>query len=98
MHVTLQLSFGIVVLLGIPSLVPSAYGEELSSKSAKPQEEEDQDKSALAEKACGSRNVKHYARTEKDRPIPEAPPDKALIYVIRPTKYGRAIQTKLAVD
>ncbi|HEV8523087.1 MAG TPA: DUF2846 domain-containing protein, partial [Terriglobales bacterium] len=31
-------------------------------------------------------------------PTPEAPPDKALIYVIRPSKWGHKIQTKLGVD
>jgi hypothetical protein len=37
--------------------------------------------------------------TEKESlPLPEQPADKALIYVIRPTHIGAAIQTKLSVD
>jgi hypothetical protein len=31
-------------------------------------------------------------------PTPEPPPDKALIYVLRPTMMGNKLQTKLSVD
>jgi uncharacterized protein DUF2846 len=56
-------------------------------------------KDKLEDLACGPSNVHHSQRTDKDtQPLPAQPPDKALIYVLRPTHYGGAIQTKLAVD
>jgi hypothetical protein len=49
--------------------------------------------------ACGPSDVHHTHRTEKGpQGAPDQPTDKALIYVMRPTHYGGAIQTKLAVD
>jgi hypothetical protein len=35
---------------------------------------------------------------KKQHPTPASPPDKAMVYVIRPTGMGGKIQTKLAVD
>jgi hypothetical protein len=53
---------------------------------------------ALIAKACGPK-ASHNAKTDKKQhPTPEAPADKALVYVIRPTMMGNKIQTKLAVD
>ncbi len=53
----------------------------------------------LEQKACGPAEVKHSVETDKKQhPTPEAPPDKALIYVIRPTMSGNKVQTKLGVD
>ena len=53
----------------------------------------------IEKKACGPKDVKHSADTDKFlHPTPEAPPDKALIYVVRPTMMGNKIQTKLSVD
>ncbi|HEX8087406.1 MAG TPA: DUF2846 domain-containing protein [Blastocatellia bacterium] len=50
-------------------------------------------------KACGSRRAKYSAKTDKQQhPTPEPPPDKAIVYVIRPTLWGNKVQTKLAVD
>jgi hypothetical protein len=57
------------------------------------------DNAALRVKACGTENVNYHAQTKKDqRPTPEAPADKALIYVMRPTNFGYNIHSKLAVD
>ena len=54
---------------------------------------------ALAKKACGTTSIDYDAETKKDRhPTPEAPPDKALIYVMRTTIIGFKIHSKLAVD
>lgn len=56
-------------------------------------------KSQLRDLACGPSDAHHSQRTEKEpQTLPAQPPDKGLIYVIRPTHYGAAIQTKLAVD
>lgn len=50
-------------------------------------------------KACPSVNSSVDAKTDKNsHPTPEAPADKAMIYVVRPTMMGNKIQTKLAVD
>ena len=50
-------------------------------------------------KACPSVNLGVDAKTDKNsHPTPEAPADKAMIYVVRPTMMGNKIQTKLAVD
>lgn len=52
----------------------------------------------LIKKACGP-DVDHKTSTDKKQhPLSEAPPDKALIYVLRPTMMGNKVQTKLAVD
>jgi hypothetical protein len=54
---------------------------------------------ALEKKACGLTDVKFKTDTDKNQhPTPEAPADKAMIYVIRPTMWGNKVQTKLAVD
>lgn len=52
-------------------------------------------------KACGPKEneVDYAAGTDKKQhPTPEQPADKGLIYVLRPSMMGMAIQTKLAVD
>jgi len=64
------------------------------------QGDEEPDKKELELKACGPKDIKHRASTDKkkERPTLGAPADKALVFVVRPTGYGRAVQTKLAVD
>lgn len=50
-------------------------------------------------KACGTEKVNYKASTDKKQhPTPEAPTDKALIYVLRPTIFGMKINSKLAAD
>src|SRR5262249_55007293 len=50
-------------------------------------------------KACPAENTALDAKTDKSsHPTPEAPADKAMVYVVRPTMMGNKIQTKLAVD
>jgi len=73
-------------------------------KQPKPQAEEQEAPPTVAEKeieqkACGPKDVKHSVETDKTQhPTPEPPPDKALIYVVRPTMMGNKVQTKLSVD
>ncbi len=56
-------------------------------------------KKELRLKACGTTEVNYKASTDKvNHPTPEAPTDKALIYVMRPTMIGYKINSKLAVD
>lgn len=58
-----------------------------------------QDAKAEKLKACGTTEVNYKQTTDKKQhPTPDAPPDKALIYVLRPTMIGFKIGSKLAVD
>jgi Protein of unknown function (DUF2846) len=70
-------------------------------------QQERQDSKATAEKerqelrlkACGTESVNYKATTDKKQhPIPDAPADKAMIYVMRTTILGYKIHSKLAVD
>ena len=62
-------------------------------------ESEKEQKQELREKACGNESVDYEASTDKNQhPTPEAPSDKAMIYVMRPTMIGFKIDSKLAVD
>lgn len=74
--------------------------QEVNNKSDKPKDEpEKSTQKELEEKACGLKEVNYTARTDKkQRPTPEPPPGKAIIYVIRPTMAGNKIQSKLAVN
>ena len=57
------------------------------------------EKSNLKFNACGPKGTKFHQITDKDQhPTPDAPEGKAMVYVLRPTRIGFAIQTKLAVD
>jgi hypothetical protein len=57
------------------------------------------DKKDLRLKACGNEDVNYNAKTDKTQhPTPNAPEDKALIYVIRSSMMGYKIDSKLAVD
>ncbi len=57
------------------------------------------DKNDLRLKACGTEKVNYSAKTDKkNHPTPDAPADKAMIYVLRPTIIGLKINSKLAVD
>jgi len=50
-------------------------------------------------KGCPVVDIKFKTETDKTRhPVAESPKDKATIYVVRPTKFGAKVQTKLAVD
>ena len=57
------------------------------------------DKKELRLKACGTEDVNFSADTDKkNHPTPDAPADKAMIYVLRPQMIGFKINSKLAVD
>jgi hypothetical protein len=83
---------------------------EESAKEAEPTEEEMKEEEAatpadkmkkeeIEKKACPAVDVGFRADTDKTtHPTPEPPPDKALVYVVRPTMMGNKIQSKLAVD
>jgi hypothetical protein len=59
----------------------------------------EQERKEIEKKACPEVDLKYKADTDKStHPTPEPSPGKAMIYVIRPTKIGNKIQTKLAVD
>ena len=65
-----------------------------------PQTEADKAKQEeMEKKACESLDTHYKTDTDKTtHPTPDAPADKALIYVVRPTMGGNKVQTKLAVD
>ena len=86
---------------------PTGHTRQAGQKQAAEQDEDDEPKTEaekvsrkeLERKACGTTEVKYKASTDKKQhPVPEAPPDKALVFVVRPTLWGNKIQTKLAVD
>lgn len=59
----------------------------------------DEEKKALEAKGCGPKDADHWTKTDKSQhPLGEVSKDKALIYVIRPTKAGGKVQSKLGVD
>ena len=67
--------------------------EEPQTEGDKAKEEE------MEKKACESLDTHYKTDTDKTtHPTPEAPADKALIYVVRPTMFGNKVQTKLAAD
>ena len=95
----------VVILLVVAALAISAGNliaqkQEPSKKEADKGEPQTEAKQKEPEqKACGPDNVKYSAETDKKQhPTPDAPPDKAMIYVIRPTMTGNKVQTKLGVD
>lgn len=109
-----SMTFALGFLLTLALAVPSSLGaavvlpQEEQKQGQSQQEEEKEEPQTEAEKAsqkeiearaCNPEKVKHSAETDKKQhPTPDAPPDKALMYVIRPTMGGNKIQTKLAVD
>jgi len=83
---------------------------EEAAKEAEPTEEEMKEeapatpadqtkKEEIEKKACPAVDVGFRTDTDKTtHPTPEPPPDKALVYIVRPTMMGNKIQSKLAVD
>jgi Protein of unknown function (DUF2846) len=72
-----------------------------TSLAAKDKKDSEEPSKELELKACGTKDseVDFSAATDKKQhPTPEQPSDKALIYVLRPSMIGMAIQSKLAVD
>ena len=83
---------------------------EEAAKEAEPTEEEMKEeapatpadqtkKEEIEKKACPAVDVGYRTDTDKKtHPTPEPPPDKALVYIVRPTMMANKIQSKLAVD
>jgi len=101
------------LLLGTPGLnaqqttqSDTAVAQDKSDKGDQGKEEDwvepkltDEQKKELESKGCGPKDVNHWTKTDKTQhPLGNAAPDKALIYVIRPTMMGHKVQSKLAVD
>ena len=69
------------------------------AQTQKDDERDPPDQQELEQKACGPKDVKSATRTDKkSHPTPEAPKDMALVYVVRPTRMGNKVQTRLGVD
>jgi hypothetical protein len=91
-----------------PEAEEAAAKEEQAGEQAKEEEFKEEEPATPAEKmkkeelekrACPSVDVKFKTETDKkSHPLGEAPSDKALVYVVRPTMYGNKIQSKLAVN
>lgn len=103
-----RLSLFAVLLLACLCVVaaPNGHTQQAGQKPAAEKDDDEPKTGAeklkqkeLEQRACGTKEVKYKADTDKKQhPVPEAPPDKALIFVVRPTLWGNKIQTKLAVD
>jgi hypothetical protein len=78
-----------------PVLTQQEQGKDSTTKA----DPSSKSKKELEDQACGTVEINFSARTDKDQhPTPDPPTDKAMVYIIRPTMIGMAIQTKLAVD
>lgn len=87
-----NLSFAILFVFACAS-ASFAQGAPEKQVSAKDKQKE------MRLKACGTEEVNYDAKTDKtDRPLPEQPADKALIYIVRTAMIGYKIHSKLAVD
>lgn len=74
----------------------AGYSQQAETK---PNDSAPMDKKDLRLKACGTEIVNYSAKTDKtNHPTPDAPADKAMIYVLRPTIIGLKINSKLAAD
>ncbi len=96
----LLVSYSVVAApIGLSQGAGQKQGAEKAEEDEPKTESEKATRKELELKACGSKEIKYSARTDKKQhPVPEAPADKALVFVIRPTMWGNKIQTKLAVD
>ena len=93
----------VLLLLTGALATPSAAGARPERTQQRQQKDDQDDKlpanQALEQKACGPKDAKYSADTDKKQhPTPDAPADMALVYVVRPTMVGNKIQTKLGVD
>ena len=77
-----------------------AFGGGLDARSTEATSQQGQEEDrALTAKACGAAEVDYNHETDKKQhPTPDPDSGQALIYVVRPTGLGGAIQSKLAVD
>ena len=96
----------LMCVIALTSMTADAFGQDTSGVgygtgvAVRPNNEPDM--AALRVKACGTEKVDYDAETKKAQHAapdgPEAPADKALIYVMRTTIIGYKIHSKLAVD
>ena len=108
MRKTLGLVALLLLAVFLAAAAPGGHSQQAGQKPAAQKDDDDDEPKTEAEKskqkdlekkACGAEEVKYKAGTDKKQhPVPEAPADKALVFVIRPTLWGNKIQTKLAVD
>lgn len=98
-----------IALLIVQTAAPSARAQESTATSRQissaPSADEKQrsareTRERLEQLACGPEGVRLAHHTEKNpQPLPEQPPDKGLIYVIRNgSMVGAAIQARFAMD
>lgn len=89
-----------------PTTTPAEEAEEVGDKEEEFEEEKEptsqtdkQKQEAIKAKACPVVNVNFKADTDKTKhPTPEPQEGKALVYVLRSSRMGSKVQTKLGVD
>ena len=99
----IQLCFIAVVFSFFVSVVnipaQQSRKETVGNPDKKQSELDSEKRKELRLKACGTESVNYNASTDKKQhPTPDAPAEKALIYVMRTTILGYKIHSKLAVD
>jgi hypothetical protein len=84
---------------GPDATAPSAAPVSKASADQEKPRSKKETRKQLEDMACGPYEIHHRRWTvEGLQTLPEQPADKALIYVIRPTHMGTAVQSKLSVD
>jgi len=82
-----------------PSAPAAKDGQEDTDVEVGEQKYTSEQQKEIEAKACGPKGVDHWTKTDKDQhPVPAAPADQALIFVVRPTMMGNKVQSKLGVD
>jgi hypothetical protein len=114
LHKVLMLAVALLLTVGLVAWsAPAAWNgpnpQEKADEPAKDKEKEEKEEpqteadkakqEEMEKKACESLDTHYKTDTDKTQhPTPDAPADKALIYVVRPTMGGNKVQTKLAAD
>src|SRR2546425_3311790 len=91
--------------LAAPGVSSAWQQPQREQKDGRPQEEKPLTKEEAAklkeleQRACGPKQARYLVRVDaKQHPTPEAPPDKALVYVVGPELEGHPEETKLSID
>lgn len=93
-HAFFKHAFVLLVTVALARLSAGAQVQQQRDENKEPANQQE-----LEGKACGPKDAKSSADTDKtNHPAPEPPPDMAMVYVVRPTMMGNKIQTMLGVD
>src|SRR3989442_14360004 len=91
--------------LAAPGVSSAWQQPQREQKDGRPQEEKPLTKEEAAklkeleQRACGPKQARYLVRVDaKQHPTPEVPPDKALVYVVRPANDGNPQETNVSTD